>query len=80
MIRAISILFKTLAVVFAAGIALAMLTYYIIVVVNWSDREPTALAKQWRERYDNRTAIADSDNAYVPQFRSARAARAAAPP
>jgi hypothetical protein len=65
MIRVISILFKTLAVLFAAGIALAMLTYYIIVVVNWSDREPTALAKQWRERYDNRTAIADSDNAYV---------------
>lgn len=65
MIRAIRILLKTLAVTIAACASLAMLAYYIIVVVNWNDREPSALAQQWRQRYDDRAALADSENAYV---------------
>ena len=65
MTRAIRILLKALAVTIAACAALAMLAYYIIVAVNWNDREPSALAEQWRQRYDNRAALADSENAYV---------------
>jgi hypothetical protein len=65
MIRAFPILLKTLAVTIAACAALAMLAYYVIVVVNWNDREPTVLAQQWRQRYDDRAPVADAANAYV---------------
>jgi hypothetical protein len=65
MIRAIRILLKTLAVSIAACIALVMLLYYVIVAVNWNDREPSALARQWRQRYDDRATLADAQNAYV---------------
>jgi hypothetical protein len=64
-IRAITILLKTLAATLAGCVALAMLVYYIIVAVNWSDREPSALAERWQQRYDNRAKLADSENAYV---------------
>lgn len=65
MIRAIRILLKTLAGTIAACLSLALLAYYIIVAVNWNDREPTALAQQWQQRYDDRAAVADAENAYV---------------
>jgi hypothetical protein len=65
MIRAIRILFKTLVVTIAACASLAMLVYYIVVAVNWNDREPSALAEQWRQRYDHRGGLADAENAYV---------------
>jgi hypothetical protein len=65
MVRAIPILLKALVVAAAACVALTMLVYYVIVAVNWNDREPSALAQQWRHRYDNRAGLADSENAYV---------------
>ena len=63
--RAIRILLKTLAATIAACASLTMLVYYVIVVVNWNDREPSALAEQWRQRYDNRATLPDAENAYV---------------
>lgn len=65
MIRAIRILLKMLAVTIAVSVALLVLVYYVTVAVNWNDREPSALVEQWRQRYDDRAALADSENAYV---------------
>lgn len=65
MTRALRILLKAFAVAFAACVALAMLAYYILVAVNWQDREPSASAKRWQQSFDNRPKLADPDNAYV---------------
>jgi hypothetical protein len=63
--RAIRTLFKAIAVTFAGALALAVLLYYVLVVVNWRDREPSELSVRMTQQYQQRSPVPDADNGYV---------------
>jgi hypothetical protein len=46
-------------------IALALLLYLVIGIVNWSDRKPSALAARMTQEFEARPAVADTENGYV---------------
>jgi hypothetical protein len=46
-------------------IALALLLYLVVVLVNWNDRKPSQLAEQLTQEYQSRPPLADDENGYV---------------
>jgi hypothetical protein len=46
-------------------VALALLLYLAVVLVNWNDRKPSQLAEQLAREYQSRPPIADAENGYV---------------
>lgn len=58
-------LIKTVAVTIAGVVALAVLLYYVLVIVNWRDREPSELSVRMAQQYQERPPVPDAENGYV---------------
>lgn len=59
---------KTLRIIgwcVAALVGLGVAIYLIVVVINWSDRQPSAVALQFTRDYRDRPVVADPDNGFL---------------
>ncbi|HEV8331698.1 MAG TPA: hypothetical protein VGQ22_09800 [Steroidobacteraceae bacterium] len=63
--RWIRALLKAIALTLVGCIALAVLLYLVVVLVNWNDRKPSPVAERMMQEYQSRPPVADAENGYV---------------
>lgn len=56
---------KAIGLTLLGCIALAVLLYLVIGIVNWNDRKPSQLAERLLQQYQARPPVADAENGYV---------------
>jgi hypothetical protein len=56
---------KAIGLTLLGSLALAVLLYLVIGIVNWNDRKPSQLAERMLQEYQARPPVADAENGYV---------------